>query len=304
MTDDGRAAVAAAPGHVTGFFSVHRDPDPRVAGSRGAGLTLTDEVRVRVEPVGAGGEGVWLDGRRADVAPVRDVLGAFDGRAAVRIESDLPVGAGFGVSGAAALGTALAANAAFDAGRSENDLVGLAHRAEVEAGTGLGDVVAQARGRAPIRLEPGAPGHGLLDGIPVCSERRVEYVSFGEVSTGEVVGGETDRLTRAGEAALDRLRERPTLDRFVDLSRRFAEEAGLLTERAGDAIADAEAAGGTAAMAMLGDTAFAVGTALSDAGYEPSVCSIHPCGATLVEDGGAGRQDDEAGVGDDRSESG
>lgn len=300
MADEGRAAVAAVPGHVTGLFSVHRDPDPRVAGSRGAGLTLTDGVRVRVAPTDAGGAGVWLDGRPADVAPVRGVLDAFDGRAAVRIESDLPVGRGFGVSGAAALGTALAANAAFDAGRSENDLVGLAHAAEVEAGTGLGDVVAQARGRAPIRLEPGAPGHGRLDGIPVDPGRRVEYVTFDEVSTAAVVEGETDRLTRAGEAALDRLRERPTLDRLVALSRRFAREAGLLTERADAAVEAAEAAGGTAAMAMLGDTAFALGTALSDAGYDPTTCAVHPCGAGLVPD----RREGERGDGDAGSESG
>jgi pantoate kinase len=305
MTDDRRVAVAAVPGHVTGFFSVYPDPDPRVAGSRGAGLTLTDGVRVRVEPTDAGEAGVWLDGQRTDVAPVGRVLDAFDGRAAVRIESDLPAGRGFGVSGAAALGTALAANVAFDAGRSENDLVGLAHAAEVEAGTGLGDVVAQARGRAPIRLDPGAPGHGRLDGVPVGPGLRVEYVTFGEMSTAAVVDGETDRLTRAGEAALDRLCERPTLDRFVRLSREFAEDAGLLTERAGEAIAAAEADGGAAAMAMLGDTAFAIGTALSDAGYDPSVCRIHPRGAALIRDGrgerGGGRRQNAGAVG---SESG
>ncbi|MFB6080193.1 MAG: pantoate kinase [Haloferacaceae archaeon] len=290
MSDEGagREAVAAVPGHVTGFFSAHPDPDPLVAGSRGAGITLTDGVRVRVE---AGGEGVWLDGRRADVAPVGGVLDAFPASAAVRIESDLPVGAGFGVSGAAALGTALAANAAFDAGRSANDLVGLAHAAEVEAGTGLGDVVAQARGGVPIRLEPGAPGHGRLDGVPVGPGRRVEYVTFGEVSTERVVGGETERLTRAGEAALDRLCERPTLDRLMTLSRRFAGEAGLLTERAGEAIAAVEAAGGTAAMAMLGDTVVSIGTALSDAGYDPEVCEIRLRGASLVGEGRGGEGD-------------
>ncbi|MFB6282014.1 MAG: pantoate kinase [Haloferacaceae archaeon] len=298
MSDEAGAgvAVAAVPGHVTGLFSVHRDPDPRAAGSRGAGITLTDGVRVEVARA-EGTAGVWLDGRRAEVAPVAGVIDAFDPPAAVRVESDLPVGAGFGVSGAAALGTALAANAAFGAGYSENDLIGLAHAAEVEAGTGLGDVVAQARGRAPIRVDPGAPGHGLLDGMPVGPDRRIEYVSFGEVSTERVVGGDTEGLTRAGEAALDRLRERPTLDRFVTCSRRFADEAGLLTDRAGEAVAAAEAAGGSAAMAMLGDTAFAVGTGLSDAGYDPAVCSVHPRGAALVR---AGPGNGSA----DRSESG
>lgn len=287
MTDegDGRVAVGSVPGHVTGFFSVHPDPDPRVAGSRGAGITLTDGVRVRVEPEG---DGVWLDGDRTSLAPVRGVLDGLGVEAGVRVESDLPVGTGFGVSGAAALGTALAANAAFDAGRSENELVGLAHAVEVEAGTGLGDVVAQARGRLPIRVEPGAPGHGRLDGVPVPDDVRVEYVTFGEVSTEGVLSGDTDRVTRAGEAALDRLLAAPTVDRFVACSRAFADEAGLLPERAQEAVADVEAAGGVASVAMLGDTAFALGTGLSDAGYDPSVCRPSPTGARLTAAPGNG----------------
>ncbi|MFB6303529.1 MAG: pantoate kinase [Haloferacaceae archaeon] len=279
----GEAAVAFVPGHVTGFFSAHPDPDPRVAGSRGAGLTLSDGVRVRVDP---GGEGVRLDGDPAEIDPVGRVLDALDATAGVDVESDLPPGAGFGVSGAAALGTALAANAALDAGRSENELVGVAHAAEVEADTGLGDVVAQARGRLPIRLDPGGPAHGRLDGVPVPPETRVEYVVFGEVSTADVIGGDTERLTRAGESALADLRERPTVDRFLDCSRRFAAEADLLTERAGAAVEAVEAAGGRASMAMLGDAAFAVGTGLSDAGYDPAVCRVHASGARLVGDEG------------------
>jgi pantoate kinase len=280
MTDDGAGeATAFVPGHVTGFFSAHPDPDPRVAGSRGAGVTLSDGVRVRVDPEG---DETWLDGERADVAAVTGVLSALGVTAGVHVESDLPVGAGFGVSGAAALGTALAANEAVGAGHSENDLVATAHAAEVEAGTGLGDVVAQARGRLPVRLDPGAPGHGRLDGVPVRSDTRIEYVSFGEVSTETVLSGDTDRLTRAGERALDRLLTEPTVEHFLRLSREFASEAGLLTARASEAIEAVERAGGRAAMAMLGDTAFATGTALSDAGYDPAVCRVHASGATLT----------------------
>ncbi|MFC6755233.1 sugar kinase, partial [Halorubrum tibetense] len=34
---------------------------------------------------------------------------------------------------------------------------------------------------------------------------------------------------------------------------------------------------------MLGRTAFALGTGLSDAGYDPAVCHTHPAGARLVD---------------------
>lgn len=56
------------------------------------------------------------------------------------------IGSGFGVSGAATLATALAANEAFSLEWTREELVEAAHVAEVEAGTGLGDVFVQARG--------------------------------------------------------------------------------------------------------------------------------------------------------------
>ncbi|SEK36888.1 pantoate kinase [Haloferax larsenii] len=274
MSDD---ATAFVPGHITGFFSAHPADDPAVAGSRGAGVTLSHGVTVTVEP--AAESVVSLDGETVEMPPVADVLRRLGVTATVRAESELPLGAGFGVSGGMALGTALAANAVFDCGHSENDLVTVAHEAEVRAGTGLGDVVAQARGGLPIRVEPGAPEHGRMDGIP--ARPRIEYVAFGGLSTADVLSGDTTALTAAGETALGTLRDEPTLDRFMTECQQFARDAGLLTDGVADAIEDVSDAGGDAAMAMLGETVFAIGTGLSDAGYDPEVCRVHPAGATL-----------------------
>ena len=335
-------ATAFVPGHVTAFFSAHPAERPATAGSRGAGLALTDGVTVRVSAVGTETDGSGtadpatdgdtgphatdgdtgphatdgdtgphatdvdtghraIDGEPGTIGAVEDVLAALgaagggsdaDGVSVdVAIETDLPIGAGFGVSGAAALGAALAANDALDRGRSENELVRTAHEAEVNRGTGLGDVVAQARGGVPIRVTPGAPGVGELDGIPAAG--RVEYVTFGELSTEAVLGGDTTALSAAGETALDRLRANPRLPTLMASAREFAGEADLLVPEVAEAIdAVAEANGGSggaaddcgAAMAMLGRTVFALGTGLSDAGYDPDVCRIDAAGARLVRD--------------------
>lgn len=271
-------ATAFVPGHVTGFFSAHPDDDPAKAGSRGAGLTLTDGVTVTVQP----GEStaIRLDDESIDVTPVTTVLETLDVTARVTAESELPLGAGFGVSGALSLGTALAANQVFDRRLSVNELVTIAHGAEVQAGTGLGDVVAQAHGGVPIRLEPGAPAYNALDQIP--ARARVEYVSFGELSTADVLSGDTDTLSLAGKRALSRVVEEPTLASFVYASRRFSREAELVTPGVRAAIEDVTAVDGQAAMAMLGDTVFAFGTGLTDAGYDPSVCATHPAGAMMM----------------------
>jgi pantoate kinase len=273
MTQSARAFV---PGHITGFFSAHPDDDPTKAGSRGAGIALSEGVTVRVEP----GDGLELNGKAIDIEAVDRVLAALRTDARVVAETDLPLGSGFGVSGALALGTALAANDAFDRGLSENELVTIAHGAEVQAGTGLGDVVGQARGGFPIRLDPGAPQYGTMDGIP--ARREIEYVTFGELSTEEVIGGDTEELTAAGKNALSQLVAEPTLDTFMHASRRFAREADLLTPQLRRAIQDVADAGGEASMAMLGETAFALGGGLTDAGYDAQRCDVHLAGAHLL----------------------
>ncbi|MEM4782594.1 MAG: pantoate kinase [Halalkalicoccus sp.] len=282
MSDDG--VTAFVPGHVTGFFSSHPNDDSTKAGSRGAGLTLTDGVTVRVTP--AVRTRTTLDGTEIAVDPVERVCEALSVSARIEATTDLPLGAGFGVSGALALGAALGANQAFERRLSENEVVTLAHAAEVESGTGLGDVVAQARGGIPIRLEPGGPEHNRLDGVPASA--RIEYLSFGDLSTESVLSGDTAALSDAGMESLSILIEEPTLSTLMYASRRFAREADLLTDRIRGVIEEVSAAGGEASMAMLGRTVFALDTGLSDAGYEPAVCHTHAAGANILRGGAAG----------------
>ncbi|MFB6200690.1 MAG: pantoate kinase [Halorhabdus sp.] len=270
-------ATVFVPGHITGFFTVERTDDPATTGSRGGGLTLTDGVRVTVRP--AERTTVVLNDASAEVDAVERVLDALGHDATVIAETALPIGAGFGVSGAMALGTALGVNAAFECGFSKNELVTVAHGAEVRAGTGLGDVIAQAQGGMVLRLRAGGPASNELDGIP--ARPRVEYHTLAGLDTSDVIGGDTDRLSVAGSDALSQLRNEPTADQFMYVSRQFAREANLLTPAVRDVIETVTAAGGEATMAMLGETVFALGTGLSDAGYDPAVCRVDPTGATL-----------------------
>jgi pantoate kinase len=265
-------AQAFVPGHAAGFLTVDRDDDPTKAGSRGGGLTLSTGVTVTVRR--ADDPAVALNGEPVEMGAVDRVLDALDAPAAVRARTDLPRGAGLGVSGGMALGAALAVNAVFERGLSVNELVTVAHGAEVQAGTGFGDVIAQARGGAPIRLEPGGPHHNVVDAIPARS--RVEFRAVGD---GGAVGLDGDHVA-AGETALSRLVREPTLPTLMRAAREFSRESGLLTEDVRRVIQDVADAGGSAAMAVPGRAVFALGTGLSDAGYDPGVARLHP-GATL-----------------------
>lgn len=274
MTDTDAVDVFV-PGHITGLFSVHHHEDPARAGSRGAGVTLTHGVSVALTP--ADETTVTLNGDAVEMPPVDTVLDDLDVTASVHAETPLPLGAGFGVSGAMALGTTYAANTAFDCGRTDNAVIRIAHEAEVSSGTGLGDVVAQARGGVPIRLEPGAPPYGRLDAIPATA--RVEYLTFGSLATSDVLSSSTVELSDVGESALTTLLDHPTLPTFVDTARTFAREAGVITDDVAAVLDDVD----TASMAMLGRTVFTLGTGLTDAGYDATVCRVHPAGATFEE---------------------
>jgi len=268
------ATTVWVPGHVTGLFTVDRAEDPARTGSRGAGFTLADGVSVTVDP--DRDREVSLDGEPSEIAAVSHVLDQLRVQAAVAVTTELPIGRGFGLSGAMALGTALAANEALGLDYTENELIRVAHVADVEAGTGLGDVVAQARGGIVLRLAPGAPSHGRLDGIP--AEGRVELLALGELSTPSILEERPERITAAGEQALQRIERTPTRAEFVRAAREFTDAVGLATERVSDVLDAVAANGDQAAMAMLGETVFAFGTALSDAGYDPQVSAVDPCG--------------------------
>jgi pantoate kinase len=278
MTDQ-TVAAAFVPGHITGLFTVNQTADPATTGSRGAGFTLKDGVTVTVRP--ADERSVSLDGEATDIESVRRVLDALAIDAAVEIHTDLPIGTGFGLSGGMGLGTALAANEGFELGRTETELIQVAHSADVEAGTGLGDVVAQARGGIVLRLDPGAPPHGRLDGIP--GTERVEFLTLGELSTPAVLTDNPETITRAGTRTLEKLQSDPTREQFIDTASEFSAEVGLATPRLQSILEDVEAAGGMASMAMLGETVFAFGHDLSEAGYDPTVSQIDPSGARVWE---------------------
>jgi len=286
-------AHALVPGHVTGFFGVHQATDPLDTGSIGGGIAVGDPIRVgvAVDTEGRTDGGISASdhpsGRvRFDGQPITiDPLARLEERLGVAIdvtvESPFPLGVGFGVSGAVTLGAALAATQAAGLEYTEATAIEHAHAAEVAAATGLGDVVAQARGGVPLRLDPGA--RGRLDGLPAAG--RIEYLVLGDLSTPAVLEGETDAITAAGERALKRVLADPTIATFAQAARAFASEADLVTEAVETVIADVTDAGGQAFMSMLGETVVALGTGLSDAGYDPTVSRIDSAGARL-EPGG------------------
>jgi pantoate kinase len=268
MRGDTRCARAFVPSHITGFFAAHKREELRLSGSVGCGicLSLGATTIVQCAPEIEETE-IILNGTPSEALVSRFVVERLArGPVRVRTTLEMPFGAGFGASGAGALGCAYALNSLFELGLTAKQAAAIAHEAEVTNRTGLGDVIAQNAGGLVVRLQPGAPGTGLIDRIPV-PPLPISYVVRGPISTKQVLSDERvmAAVNAAGEAALKELLKKPTFTNFLLLSRRFTVNSSLASDWALQAIEAVEAAGAMASMIMLGDAVFAFGEAATEA---------------------------------------
>lgn len=256
---------AFCPGHVTAFFEVVDDPDPRKSGSRGAGLTLslgvTTTARVRENPRPS--LDILVNGKRAKAEVTERAAGKLlhDRSYEVKLlcETPLPVSQGFGVSSAAALSTLLALDDALGLGTARDELVALAHETEVECRTGLGDVVPASRGGMDLRVQPGAPPYAEVKTFPVRTD--LLLVTIGpELSTRSVLQdpARVQAINRSGSVCVREFATDPRLDRLFELGNRFVEETGLASKTVREVVR-ASRMFGRASMAMLGNSVFAEG---------------------------------------------
>lgn len=284
---------AFAPAHITGFFEIHPHDDPRRMGSTGCGIVLDRGVETSVlidESIDH--TTVKLNGsivQKGTIHTVAEML--TDAPVMVESTANVPIGCGFGASGAGALGAAYALNRALSLDLTTEQLTETAHVAEVKNGSGLGDVIGQAHGGIVIRTRAGAPPFGKVNRIPA-SDYKVLCIVLGEIPTKSVL--EDTRAVRqinsAGKDALKSLLKAPTVENFMMQSRDFAVKTGLVSECALDIIETVESAGGMASQAMLGDTVFAIVTEESESGVRETMekvggvleYRVSSCGPKLI----------------------
>lgn len=265
-----KEAKAFSPGHITGFFQIFDQPkDPLERGSRGAGVSMTRGVTTNVVVTKSAETSVKIviNGDVTNSALVSEhVINTFlsiAGRSyEVLAEHDVkvPIGCGFGSSGAGAISLALALNEVFDLNLSRLETAQVAHVAEVECKTGLGTVIAETFGGLEIRVKSGAPGVGQIEFIPLDNGYLVACLNIHSISTREVLTDETfqQRVNKIGGDLVDKLARHPTVRNLMVFSRNFAEYAGLISKRLRAVLEETDSAGFTCSMAMLGETVFSI----------------------------------------------
>jgi pantoate kinase len=267
-------ASAFAPCHVTGFFQIFDESANALnVGSRGAGVSLCQGVKtlvkIRRSPKSifkVSVNGVVSYSAHVSEHVVKAFRSSFKEMESFEILVDhyteVPSGAGFGTSGAAALSLALALNKALGLGLSKIEAAQLAHIAEVECKTGLGTVLSETFGGAEIRVKPGAPGVGEIRQIPVPKNAMIASLVFGPLSTKSLL---TDQRTRKrvnelGGKLVDKLVKESTTANFLKLSRQFAEHVGLITDKTRSALDLADSTSLVCSMPMFGEAVFTLGT--------------------------------------------
>jgi len=266
-----RKASAFVPAHISGFFQVcDESPEPEKKGSRNCGPCIDVGVltKVRVGPAARTSISVYINNERAPKAKttltaVENLLSLVREPLEVNVEHScqVPIGAGYGASGAGAFGATLALSEALDLQLPRERFAAIAHVAEVTCRTGLGDVGAQALGGLVIGLEPGAPPYGRWERIHLPKNVKVVCGTFGGLPTDKLLREEgfLERSKRFGGLALKKLLEKPTVQNFMQVSREFAEALGLLDDELCSLI---EAVSKTGAIGvsqvMLGRAAFAL----------------------------------------------
>ena len=265
-----KTGLSFSPCQITGFFRIHDTPsDPLKIGSTGAGVNLQQGVTtsVRISQASRTKLSISFNGKPlahpvVSRAVVQEHLERLSEtlRVSVSHEGILPMGCGYGTSGAGALSLSLALNQALGFHLSNIEAAQIAHKAEVRYKTGLGTVTSAFYGGLVIRTRAGAPGIAKVKKIIPSSSLRVVSGAFGPISTAGVLAntGLKKRINLCGRGLVSLQVKSPETNTFVKLSRRFAECLGIFSPRLCEAFARMQRRHIMSSMMMIGESIFTV----------------------------------------------
>ncbi len=224
--------------HLTGLFEI-RDKSPNLLhkGSRGAGLSINRGVTTSGCLIENKNPEIYFEGKKKSLEEAKVTMEVitrlFDEPSDynLRIEHnfEVPMGSGFGASAAGALGTAFTLNKLLKLNLSEIELFQIAHCAEVQTKSGLGDVIGLYRGGLELRVKEGAPGYGETRSLINQNDWKIATIHFGPLSTAEILTDPHKRkaVNEAGSKLINDLIANPNFSDFIHLSNKFTQQAKL-----------------------------------------------------------------------------
>ncbi|MDR2967116.1 MAG: GHMP kinase [Methanobacteriaceae archaeon] len=260
------------PAHITSFFTIANDNDPLKKGSCGGGILLDKGVLTTVKSSNKENKvEIKVNGKKDHahefivVKTLELIKKDFKIKQGLKINQkiEVPLGSGFGSSASSALGVAIAFFKLFDENISLKSASQYAHRAEIELGSGLGDVIAQTSKGIVVRKKPGSLGIGKVESIGLQNELSNIYVitkTLGEIDTGSIIENphHQKKINEVGLEVLKKFLVKPKIEHFLKCSLEFAKKTNLINENVLEIVNEMNKNTLGASMAMLGNTAFAL----------------------------------------------
>jgi len=265
-------ATAFCPAHVTGFFKAHLDDNQNNLenlGSMGAGFSIKQGVttRVKIETRNDQKSNFEISsyGYQSDKTDVSEYvlneflrLGEFSTKFfKIEHEISIPVGYGLGSSGAVALSLSFALDQALKTKLDKTTIGQIAHNAEVNCKTGLGDVLASFHGGFEIRVKAGAPGIGHVEKITT-DKISVIMICFSPISTNKFIKERLSQINGLGGKMVNRLLESKNYEHFQDMSLEFAKYVDVMTPRMQKLVNELSENNIKCGIALFGETIFSM----------------------------------------------
>jgi len=264
-------ATAFCPAHITGFFKAYLEndsqKDPEKLGSMGAGFSIKEGVTTHVNILPRINQDsnfqITTIGYQSDKTDVSEYvlneflkLGNFENIFFdIRHEITVPVGYGLGSSSAVALSLSYALDYALKT-RLDHTIIGqIAHNAEINCKTGLGDVLASYYGGFEIRIKAGAPGIGQVEKIKT-KDISVIMICFSPISTNKFIKERLSQINGLGGKMVNKLLESKNYEHFQDMSLEFAKYVQVMTLRMENLIKELASNGIKCGVALFGETVF------------------------------------------------
>jgi pantoate kinase len=265
-------ATAFCPAHITGFFKAHLEDNENNLenlGSMGAGFSIkqgvTTRVRIQTKDNQESNFKITTNGYQSDKTDVSEFvlneflkLGEFsDNFFEIEHNISIPVGYGLGSSSAVALSLSYALDQALQT-KLEKTIIGkIAHNAEVNCKTGLGDVLASYHGGFEIRVKPGAPGIGHVEKIET-EKISIIMICFSPISTNKFIKEQLSQINGLGGKMVNRLLESKNYKHFQDMSLEFAKYVDVMTPRMQKIVDELSKNEIKCGIALFGETIFSM----------------------------------------------
>lgn len=218
------------PASISLIFKVHPDQNPLKMGSTGVGFTVDKGVTATAAL--SDKTIIKFNGEKIVFPTVLSVVRELTSQTvSIDIRSSLPLGSGFGLSGASALSTAFAINKLLELNKSKKELIEIAYKSEVVNRTGLGTVATQTLGGFLLKKTPGLkPKFSRLPFIG----RKIYAIFFSKKETPKLLKNKTkvELINKVADKYLTKIKESQpkSLDNFFDIAYLFAKQSRLIED--------------------------------------------------------------------------